>query len=148
MPEIGHGIIMQRSDGGTPDPVWTSIGKITDPDYPSLTRDAVDATTTESANGYREFIGGLRDGGEVSPTLQLDTGDATFTALVADFNSDVAVTYRVLSPDAQPTASPPTGEAWTFTGLITSIEPETPLDDQNTVTVTFKVSGQPVLAAL
>ncbi|HKJ75399.1 MAG TPA: phage tail tube protein [Alphaproteobacteria bacterium] len=137
--QIGHGIAIERGDSASPE-TWTSIGNITDPDYPTLSRDAVETTHTQSTSKYREFIGGLRDGGEVAPTIELDPGDTTYSSLVSDFESDSAVHYRVKSPDE--------GEAWDFMGLITNMEHDVSIDDENTVTVTFKITGQPSLETL
>lgn len=137
--EIGYGVVMERGDGGSPES-WTKIGEVTDPDFPTLSRDAVEATHTESTSRYREFISGLRDGGELSPTLHLDTGATAYDDLITDYESDATVHYRVKSPDGN--------EAWDFQGLITNIEHDVPLDDRMTVTVTFKVSGQPSLEDL
>ena len=135
--EIGHGIIFERGDGADPE-VWTAIGNVLIPDLPDMTRDAVEVTHTQSPNRFREFIGGLRDGGEVAPTLALLPGDASYAALVADYKSDEPVNYRVVLPNPEETA-------WTFRGLLTSLEHDTPLDDTNTVVPTFKVSGEPEL---
>lgn len=137
---IGFGCTFQRSDGATPTPAYTDIGEVIDPGAFSMTRDTVDATHTGSTNRFREFIGGLRDGGEFSPVLALNPGNAAHDALIADIKLNTAVGYRFAFNDAL-------SHRWTFSGFITSLAQTTPIDDRMTVAVTVKVTGEPVLSS-
>lgn len=51
------------------------IAELQDITGPGKVRETIDVTTHDSPNGYREFIGGLKDGGEVSFTLMFDPSD-------------------------------------------------------------------------
>jgi predicted secreted protein len=137
---IGHGVRLQRASDASP-AAFADIGELLEPGGPTLSRDAVEATHSQSPNRYREFISGLRDGGEVTGTFALEPGadaEDNHKKLVDDFNNDNLIEYRLLFPNAEATA-------WRFDGFITNIEHAEPIDDRMTVAVTFKISGQPTL---
>ncbi|WP_137387955.1 phage tail tube protein [Rhodoligotrophos defluvii] len=133
---IGYGVAFERNVG-LPG-VYEAIGELIEPGAPGLTRDAPDATHAASADAYREFISGLRDGGEVTFTLALKPGDDTQALLYADVNSDAPRSYRIVFPNTQATA-------WIFDGLVTGLNPALPIDDRMTLAVTIKVTGKPVI---
>lgn len=121
---------------------YAVIANVTDISGPSRQREAIEVTAHDSPNKYREFIKGLKDGGEVEITINYDPGAASHTALDADFEEDDLRNYQVvLLP----------GEAdehtWDFAGLITDLGDEFPTEDKAERTVTFKISGKPVLTA-
>lgn len=135
--KIGYGCVLQRSDGGSPEQ-FVDLGELIDPGQHTKTRDAVEATHTASPGAYREFIGGLRDGGEFTATIALVPASTAFVALNTDFDSDTAQQYRFKFNDSAVTK-------WTFHAFITNIQDATPIDDRMTQAVTFKVTGRPVL---
>ena len=69
----------------------TSIGEIT-PDSEEL-----DATTLDSESGYREFLQGFKDSGEVTLSGYYDKGDVGQQALIAGYGTgdidDVAIAF-------------------------------------------------------
>jgi predicted secreted protein len=139
---IGYGVRFVRSTGNSPDN-WENVGQIAEISGPSLGRDAIDASHSLSPSRYREFISGMREGGEVSFTILLAPSasvGADHKKLLSDYESNSAVTYRVIFPDAANTY-------WQFSGLITALDHEVPIDNKMTVKVKVKVSGQPTLAA-
>lgn len=139
---IGHGVRVQRNPGNSPAEV-EDIGELLEVSGPSLARDAVEATHSRSANRFREFISGLRDGGEITLTIALYPDSAAGSShrkLVDDYEDDDAITYRMLFPDG--------ATYWEFDGLVTSLEHASPIDDRMTMAVTIKISGQPELGSL
>ena len=137
--KLGFGVMLQRESADSPS-VYQDVGEIIEQNGPTMSRDSVEATHSESPNRYREFISGLRDGGEVTATIALvpSAGPTSVHALlVDDFNNDESISCRVLFPDGVTT--------WTFSGFLTSLEHATPIDDRMTLALTVKVSGQPVL---
>lgn len=138
---IGHGVRFLRSTGNSPDD-WEDIGQIAELGGPNMNRDAVDATHTRSTNRYREFVGGLRDAGEVSITLILAPGAGVLEdhkKILDDFNNDTAVTYRLVFPDDDETY-------FEMSALCTGMEHAEPIDDKMTIALTYKISGQPTLS--
>jgi len=118
------------------------IANVSDISGPSRSREAIEVTAHDSPNKYREFIKGLKDGGEVEITLNYDPGAATHAALDADFEEDDLRDYQVviLPGDADE-------HTWAFSGLITDLGDEYPIDDKMERSATFKISGKPTLTA-
>lgn len=138
--KVGFGVRFMRLNATTN--AYEDLGQLVEPGGPSMSRDAVDGTHARSTNRYREFIGGMRDGGEVTATLILKPGAVAtddHAKLVADFNNDDPVTYRLLFPNANATS-------WTLSGLITKLDHAEPIDDKMTLALSIKISGQPTLA--
>lgn len=71
----------------------TSVGEI-QPDSEEL-----DVTTLESTGGYREYIQGFRDSGEVEISGFHDASDAGQKALRAAYSSGAAGAFQVDFPD-------------------------------------------------
>lgn len=146
MPEstaaIGFGVNLQRNNTGNSPASWEDIGEILDISGPSFSRDAVDTTHSQSTDRYREFITGLRDAGEMSATIALVPASAQGSKhreLMDDYESNSRVTYRLVFPDGATNFS--------FSGIITSLEHATPINDRMTMAMTIKISGKPTLAA-
>lgn len=121
---------------------FATIANVSNISGPSRSREAIEVTAHDSANQYREFVKGLKDGGEVTITVNYNPASTTIAALDTDFEEDALRNYQiVLLP----------GEAneytWAFSGLITSIGDEFPIDDKMEREVTFKISGKPTLTA-
>ena len=139
--KIGLGVEFAVGDGASPE-VFTKVAEVLSVGGPSLSRDTPEATHTDSTAGYKEFIAGMKDGGEVTINMNFLPADASqdlATGLLGDFGTDTPINYQITFPYS-PTV------AWTFAGFITGFEPDVPIEDRMTASVTFKVSGQPTLA--
>lgn len=79
-----------------------------------------------------EFLGGLKDPGEVSFDVNYDPSE--HDKLVDDFEEDNPVNYEVAFPD---------GTVWAFGAILTGFEPEAPYDDKLTASLTLKVTSKP-----
>lgn len=119
---------------------YQTIANVTDISGPSREREAIEVTAHDSPDQYREFVKGLKDGGEVEVTLNYDPGVATIEALDDDFEEDDLRSYQVV-------IFPGTADeyTWEFDALITSLGDEFPHDDKMERTCTVKISGKPLL---
>lgn len=100
---------------------------------PNSTRNQIDVTSLDSTGGYKEFIGGFRDGGEV--TLNMNFTKATYGLMQNDFeNDDNSVAYTVVLSDASATTIG-------FNGFVQSLGFAVPTEDKVTADVTIKVTG-------
>lgn len=131
--KIGHGSTFGRGNGADPE-VFTDVAEVTSITPPGMARDAVEATHMDSPEKWREFIAGLKDGGEVSIECNFDPGGTDVTAWLGDINSDAVTNYKITFPDAT---------EWDFAALMTGLEFGTPLDDKMTASMTYKVTGKP-----
>lgn len=131
--QIGFGMKFAR-ETNTPG-TYANLARVKDIRPPSTTREAKDSTHHDVAGGYRTFIGGLRDAGEVGVTLAFDPEGTGYANLKADLDSNAPHGYRIILP----------GGEWAkdFDGLVTNLSEATPLDDQMVATATIKISGQP-----
>jgi predicted secreted protein len=110
------------------------IGELTNIGGPSLAADTIETTTHQSADGFRTYIGGLKDGGEVPVEGKAKFSDAGQAALLASFNSGAVESMEMVFPD---------GSKWAFSAIVTGYEPSAPFDGDITFTATLKVSGKP-----
>jgi predicted secreted protein len=132
----GFGTELRRGDGGGPE-VFTAIAESTNISGPGISREAYDVTTHQSPDAWREFIGGLKDGGEVTVDINYDPD--VHDTLVADFEDPDPRNYQLAWPTTPETV-------WSFPAILTGFEPEGPHDDKLTGSLTFKVAGKPTLA--
>lgn len=132
---LGYGIAVLM-DG-------VEIAELTDVNGPGFKRDAVEVTHHKSPGRWREFIKGLKDGGEVTLSMNFlpaHTSQNATTGILSDFGDDTIVrTWSVIFPDEDETT-------WAFPGIVTSSDFGAPTDDKLTCDATIKVSGQPTLA--
>lgn len=133
---IGYGTLFASGNGASPE-VFTTLGEVTAITPPGWSRDTVDATHEQSPGAHREFIAGLADAGEVSMDVNYVPGNAASASLEAEkalTGSSAAINRRITFPD---------GSYMIFVGILTAFEPDAPIDDKMSASVTFKVSGVP-----
>lgn len=130
---IGHGTKFAIGNGATPE-VFTDAAGVTSLSGPGLSRDMIDVTDMDSPDGYREFIGALKDAGEVQVDLEFDPDGSTTSALLSLLGQTSAKNFRITFPDTT---------AWAFSGWLSNFEPSDPHDDKMTASATFKVTGKP-----
>lgn len=130
----GFGTKLLRGSG-TP-LTYAEIGEIGDLPLPPMKRDTIDVSHQSSPGGWKEYIGGMRDAGDLKFTVayrpELDQ------QWIDDFNSESKVNYQIKLPDTAETT-------WTFKGLVVEFQAKAPLNDKLTADVTIKVTGQPVI---
>jgi len=132
----GVGAIFKRGDGASNE-VFTAMAEINTINGPTMTRAFYDVTSLDSVGGYREFIAGFRDAGEI--TLNMNFTLDTYDDLLADFQSDSTRNYQVVMPDTGATT-------FDFAGLVTGV-PLTIPEEKITVDVTIKISGAITLSS-
>lgn len=95
------GTQLQMSDGASP-PVFTTIASIVSITGPSISADTIDVTNMDSPGGWKEFIAGLIEGGEIGVEAFL-VADASQLAQFAQATEDTPAnrfkTYRIVFPD-------------------------------------------------
>jgi predicted secreted protein len=115
---------------------YTKVAEVTAITPPGMTRDAVEVTHLESASAYREYIAGLKDGGEATITLNF-TPSAT-DALVTAFEAETGG-YQITFPN---------GVKLQFDGFFTAYNPpELTPGGAMQATATIKMTGKATLVA-
>lgn len=88
--QLAHGSTFERStDGGTN---WVPVPEAIIAPVPKSQLDYVEVTNLDSAGGYREYIPGLRDAGEIE--VEMNYTRAAYQALAADEASGNLIMYR------------------------------------------------------
>lgn len=134
----GFGTVLARGDGATPTETFTAIANVNNIGGPGLSRETIDVTAHDSPDQWMEFLGGLKDGGEVSMDVNYDP--AEHDTLLDDFDATDPINYQLVFPDAASTT-------WQFPTILTGFEPTAPYDDKLTATIGFKVAGKPTFDA-
>lgn len=132
---IGFGTLFKIAGPNSPLD-YQVVGEQTSVKPPSIAGDTVDATHMQSENAAREFIAGLVDGGEVSIELNYVPDSDGVTTFMNLLRQVAACRIAFVS-----------GAHWDFDAILTGFEPDAPMDDKMTATVTFKVTGLPEFSA-
>lgn len=116
---------------------YTALAEVVAVTPPQWTRETVDVTHMGSDDAYREYIGTLFDGGEVTLTLNyLEAGMTLLQTLIGAGTE----TFKITLPGSSTIV---------FMGIPTSVAPsEIVIDDKVTVELTIKVTGKPTFTVV
>lgn len=130
------GAALGRSDMAS-SPTFTDIANVMDISGPGMSKSEIDVTAHDSPDKFKEFIGGVRDGGSVTFDINWDSFEATHQTLHDDFDDDEQPRdYTLTHAD---------GAVHEFSGIVTAFETSDPVDGKMTGSVTIKVSGKPTI---
>lgn len=126
---------------------YKDAGAVQDIKGPGLNLDTIDVTTHDSSDGFKEYLAGLADGGEVTFTIVYDPGDAADTlahyemrgALSGRTQLDVRLVFNddLVAPIT-------TATTWQFDNVfITGFSPGQPVAGAVTADVTVKLTEIP-----
>jgi predicted secreted protein len=101
-----------------------------------LSADTIEVTTL--ADEWRNFLQGMKDGGEVSLEGFLNAGDAGQADLYAAFNSGDIESFTIEFPVG-------IGADWTFDGIVTGFSTGADMEEAVSFEATIKVTGEPTL---
>lgn len=114
----------------------TAIGSLTNIGGPEPTADILDVTTLDSEDGYKEFIGGLIDGGEVS-----------VDGYLKDKGTDEATLVGYIGTEKECSITFPKGAEWSFDAIVTSFSTTAEKEDLVSFSMSLKVTGKPTFTA-
>jgi len=130
----GLGTLFKRWNSALSIPAWEDVCNVTAISGPGYSKDTLETTDLCSTDGYRTYIGGLRDAGEI--TLSMNYGTDVWALMYADFDAINPGNYAIVLPD---------GVVFEFVGLVTACPIEIPMDEKLTSEVTIKISGKPTI---
>jgi predicted secreted protein len=108
------------------------IAEINSVSITAMSRAMIDATSLDSAGGYREFIPGFRDRGELVLTMNFTQN--SYHDFLAAFQDKKPKTVIIVLSNAEETVL-------VFNSFITKIGTEVPLDDKVSIDVTAKINS-------
>lgn len=118
------------------------VAKLLNITPPEMNRDDIDVTNHDSPDEYREYIPGLKDGGEVPIQGHLIPGNTTQASLLAALDINEPEEWSIEFP-SDPACTV------TFMGYVKAFKVgDAPIDGTMTFTATIKVTSKPVLDAL
>lgn len=126
----GVGTILKRGE--------VAVAEISSISGPNISRAHIDVTNLDSTGGYREFIAGFRDAGEV--TLTMNFTFTTWQDFKDDIDQEASVEYSITLPNTE-------GTIITFDGLVTALGMAIPFDDKVTSDVTIKIDSVLVISS-
>jgi predicted secreted protein len=102
-------------------------------------RSVQEATNHDSANTYREYIAGLKDGGQLTLSGNFIPGDTNGQAyVITDFEAGTVRAWLIAFPNA-------VGASFSFSGIVQDYQISGPLDAPLGFSATVKLSGKPTL---
>ena len=128
-----------KSFGVTVTVASNTIGGLKSVDIPETEVTDIDVTTHDSSGGYREFVGGLKDGGTVTLGGAYDIANTGQTYLRTAANQGGAPVAVVVTFSDDSTAS--------FNAFVKGYGVTNPLDENVEFTSSLKVSGPVTFAA-
>lgn len=136
-----YGAVIARGNGASPE-VFTTIGQVSNIDGPSLDSEALE-TTDHASGGYKEFIQGLKEAGEITLDIDFDPNLATHKdaagGLINDWKGGLVRNYKLTFP-----VSPAVN--WTIPAFVKSFKQKAEVAGKLSAQVVLKCSGTPTLA--
>jgi hypothetical protein len=145
-PSFGAALYIDIAGGSD----YSKVGQLGDLSGPSISRGEVDVTDHDNAvsrggDGYREFLGGVPDGGEITGPIHWDPnnddthGQTAGSGILATLTKDTLVAWKIEVNQTTGTLE------WTTMGFLSGFSPEYPVEGANTGEITIKVSGKPTI---
>jgi len=120
--------------------VWNSqdVAEVVNITGPNESRDMIEVSNHDSANGFKEVIAGLADGGEIRIEGNFKAADANGQiAMHTDFQAGTSRTVTITFPSSLGNIS--------GTAFISAFEFGFPHDDKISFSATIKFTGKPTL---
>jgi len=130
------------------------IAELTNISGPTMSAEEIDVSSHDSDSGYREFVAGFLDAGEISLEGNLTVAATTDNSLIAAFDDGSQRQFHILFPATGTSTSdlgahPWSGQylRWILSGVVTGVETAAPYDDKLTFSATVRITGEPFLTA-
>ena len=133
---VGTKLLIAPKTGNTD----VEVGALSSVSGIDASADEVEVTDMGNTDGYREYLPGFKDGGEVSVSGYMDGEDAGQARLYELMESGDVVDCKIQFPAK-------IGKTWSFEAGVTKFTTSADVDDAITFEATLKVSGKPTLAA-
>ena len=112
----------------------TALVDVRDISIAGLEKATPEVTHHLSVSGWREYVSGLRQGGEVQFDIGYSPGTSSHTALITAFNANTSSTCILVFTGAS-------SKTYTFEGILKKFEPSAPVDGSLTATIAIQVTG-------
>lgn len=118
-----------------------AVGSLTSIGGVEASSETVDVTALDNTDGYKEFLGGFKDGGEIPLEGYMDSENAGQEKLLEAFEDQEVHDFAIDFPEA-------IGKSWTGKAVVTKYTAgSASLNDPLKFASGLKISGKPTLAA-
>ena len=134
------GTFLKIGDGGGTE-VFTTIAEVRDIKGPKLTMETKEVTNQSSPGAFKDYIGTVLDGGDVTFDINYIPTETTHNAtagLLACLKNKTRRNFKLVFSDAGTTT-------WLFAAYVTSFDPTSAVAAELTASITLKIAGQPTL---
>lgn len=125
------GTVEVSSDGST----YSEVPEARGIPVPEKTQEYPEVTSLDSPNGYREYVAGLKDGGELSFEANYTEAGMTLIEGLDGVEAYIRVTFPT-----QPSQTS-SGDVFTYRGYLTATPNATDVGAPVTMTVNVRVTG-------
>ena len=115
-----------------------AIGDLSSIGSPSITQEEIDVTTLDSEGGFREFIAGFKDPGELNISGFFVPSDVGQVAVYEALESGEVQDFEIIYP-------PQLGASWSFQGFVSSFTITAETEEAIGFEATIRVSGKSTL---
>lgn len=129
---LGLGITLEVDADDAGGGAFAVIAQVRDIAGPSAETTDVDVTSRDSTGVWNEFLGGFKNGGEVTLDLVYDPGLAGHDSIATLFISSLEIPFKMKHAGSSKMA--------TFRGYFKAFQPQAPLEDRFSANVTIKVT--------
>lgn len=127
------GTALKIGDGGSPE-TFTTIAEIKAITGPARTSDKIEVTSMDSTGGYKEYVPGLKDGGDVTCDMNF-VDSAAQDALGDDFENQTLRNFQIVTTHGTP-------KTIAFAAYVTNFGYSFDPTDVAKRNVTLSVTGQ------
>lgn len=103
-----------------------------------ISTDTTEVTDLGNEDGYKEFLSGFKDGGEVPASGYMDSENEGQDEVYSCLESGEVVPCEIRFP-------PKIGKSWYFNAVVTKFSTSVAVEDAVTFESSLKVSGKPSL---
>jgi predicted secreted protein len=130
MAYLGYGSLIKQDDGGG---TYITIPGVSNINEDGGNVDQVEITTSDSPDGYREFMSGLKTGGQVTFDMLDLPQDTQQKALRAKKDAGTTDSYKIVHSDGVTEG--------TFDAQVESMPRSLPTDSKATIRVALRITG-------
>lgn len=138
------GTLLQRGDGVTPTEGFTTLSELSNIEIPAVETDLIETSHFTSPGAYKEFVLGMKDGGEVTLEGSYVPTDATqrvTTGILADNLSGVKRNFKLVFPDGTAAVKAALNSVMTDPNANIKITAQAAGVGGNAITVAYVVAG-------
>lgn len=117
----------------------TAVGGLTSIGGVEVTAESTDVSAMDNVTGFKEFLSGLKDGGEVPVEGFLDGADEGQDAMYAALEDGALHQFAIVFPAT-------IGKTWSFPGIVTKFATSAQIGDAVKFSASVKAAGKPTLA--